>query len=242
MTRQANITRRLFPHVARRTVLLAIAIMPFLAACGGGGTSSTQSPVAVVVKANGEASVQAPHVIEAYGESTFSNAITGANEVERLQQLLAGSYDVINRAMPGTSSRQQFEGTDGKNLPWAEQLAASRADIIIFNRGINDANQHFSDEEFNRIMTIMITSALAAKKRVILQTPNVTRTGTALDQNVDHFAQLVRELGANLGVPVSDGHAISETMPNPVPDTIHQSEALSQAMATDLARIVRGLP
>ena len=183
--------------------------------CGGGGGTA-----AVVVAS-----------VELYGESTLVQKPVSVGDY--LQQSIA--MVVINRAVPSTTARQQYEGRDGLNLPWRQQLASSKASVIVINRGINDAFQEVNPVDFRSVMASLITEALAAGKRVILQTPNQVMQPYAAGVLVN--AQIIRDLGQLYKVPVSD----TDLLPGGTIDTLHPDPILELAMAQDLARLIRGL-
>lgn len=198
-------------------------LLMLLNGCGGGG--GAQAPAA-------------PLVIEMYGESTFSGyGLQAGESVPALVQQLLPEASVVSRAVGSTTAQQQFTGTDGLNLPWRQQLEQSKASVIVINRGINDAYRNMPVAEFRSILTALVTQAQQAGKKVILQTPNATAYGDATDQAVAENAAIVREVGAALGVPVSDAHA----MPVDVLDGVHPGKTLRAAMAGDIVRLVRGV-
>ena len=217
-----------------------------LSACGGGGggsTSTVTSPTAPVLPTNTVVTV------EAYGESTMVGygLPAGQDIPTYLASMLCRCHNVnvINNGVPSTTAQQMFTGTDGKNLPWNQQMSSSNAKLIVLNRGINEPFNNISQAAFKATMTDVIRIARQFNKIVVLQTPNPTFTGGSLDAGVDLSAQTIRDLGRELNVPVDDANqriknmlTAGGTVANLYHDTIHPGNVIYIEMARGLATII----
>lgn len=127
-----------------------------LTACGGGGSSS---PAPAPAPAN----APEPYVVAAYGDSTQ----------EAQGQPHAASRPgakVYNRGVSGTNSAQLLAGTDGRNLPWAEQMSVESARIVIINHGINDRGR--TVEDYKADLRKLVDGIRKVGKVPMLEEPN----------------------------------------------------------------------
>jgi lysophospholipase L1-like esterase len=155
------------------------ALVVACSACGGGGGSSP-SPV--------QQQIQAPSkqlLIEAYGDSTMWGAAEVNNVYVQvaqpapaeLQSLLRAKYGdgvtVTNYGVSGTTATDLLQG-GVSGAPWNERMAKSKADIVYFNFGINDANPANGESvtQFINTETALAQIAIAAGKQVIIETSN----------------------------------------------------------------------
>jgi len=177
-------------HIMAMVAGMALVCSLSLSACGGGGGGDSPAPVPAVQSAPQPKSV----LIEVYGDSTalgctvIPGASPGACQVagyaqanptapQELQTLLQAKYGstvtVVNHGVAGTTAARLLTG-DGVNLPWAQQMAQSKADVVTFNFGINDskmaADEPASTFQSNEAELIQI--AKAAGKTVVLETAN----------------------------------------------------------------------
>lgn len=79
----------------------------------------------------------------------------------------------MNHGIVGTTAARLLAG-DGVNLPWAQQMAQSKATIVTFNFGINDSKTA-ANEPVNIFLdneAELIRIAKAAGKIVVLETAN----------------------------------------------------------------------
>src|SRR3972149_11892902 len=117
-----------------RAAVLAI----LLASCSGGGGGSGGG--AVATQKTG---------VDMYGESTLTGYMLqpGESAPERLQAALP-SLAVANYAVNGTTTRQMLDGKDGKNPPFAQAMAKSTAEVVVLDRGGNEAYFGTAPETF----------------------------------------------------------------------------------------------
>jgi len=195
----------------------AAAICFALTACGGGGsdTPSTCSPH--------------PVSIALFGDSTQVGAYN-AGALQRYLEARFGKdgFSLELRAVPGTTSQQAIDGTDGLNLPWPQSV---HADIVMSNFGINDAYAPLgvTQEQFRANLRKLASVAVA-----VLETPSPT---TADVYDTAPMAVIVREVAAEKHVALADVQAYVLSVPDwkdHLPDGIHPDAALHELIAQNI--------
>jgi lysophospholipase L1-like esterase len=174
---------------------LALALT--MTACGGGG--DTQPPQGVA---------QAPTkvLVDTYGDSTQWGDVHLGRSPAIAQAELGSGYEISNRGVGSSNTANLLTG-DGKNLPWAEQMAQSRANIVVINHAIND--HPYPIEQFRDNLASLVNTATARGKRVILETPNPLVPGGSLSAlwDLTTFAErveMVRKVAAGTGAYLCD--------------------------------------
>lgn len=166
---------------------------------------------------------QEPAQITAYGDST---------QVE-LGDPHASSrkrWRITNKAVAGSTSSQLLSGTDGRNLPWAEEMATSNASGVIVNHGLND--DALTIDEYRSNLTQLATQALLSGKWVILEQPNHMAPG---EQGARHEAriQAMREVAESLQVKFCDQPSV------PLHDSLHPTDHGYFLKSKRLAQCIR---
>ncbi len=77
---------------------------------------------------------------------------------------------VKNKAYGGASAASMLAGYLDKGLPWAQEMAAQKAPVVVFNPGIND--HQYTVDQYRENLRSLVTIAQAAGKFVILEEPN----------------------------------------------------------------------
>jgi lysophospholipase L1-like esterase len=193
-----------------------------------------------------EAFVSEVIVIAAYGESTMTGwGLPPGQDIPAFLQRLLPQTTVVNEGVPATTARQLLTGTDGRHTqPWRRQMQESPASILVLNRGINEPYNGETPTDFKQALQELAITALHAGKTVVLQTPSPTVTGTALDRGVEASARVVREVAHELHLPLSDAHRLVRRLLNEgalIPDGVHPTAGIYEAMALDLAQIIAPL-
>jgi lysophospholipase L1-like esterase len=178
-----------------------------LAACGGGGggngipiPSNAPGPMANIANPT--------DIVEMYGDSTTLGVGADAQHSEPawLQTIVPSGVLVSNQGVGSTTAAQLLNGTDGVHQAFAQAMAASHANIITINFGMNDVLRGGTPEQFAANLGALVDAATAAGKQVVLQEPNPScdSARAALPQyvaQVDAVAaakgiQVVRQYGA----------------------------------------------
>ncbi|SNS89547.1 Lysophospholipase L1 [Noviherbaspirillum humi] len=160
----------------------------------------------------------APHpdriMVEYYGASSvvgvngaMPSKIARPNSVQ--QFALRTKQPVEGHGVNGTSAMDLLYGTGGHRPAWKQRMLASRASHVIIVAGIND--WRYDIPTFKKALAQLVLTAQGAGKQVVLQTtqPTAQRLSGGSDESdreVANRAGAVRELGAEIGVPVIDVH------------------------------------
>lgn len=173
-----------------------------------------------------QAGTQAQVVIEAYGDSTTLGISCSAghcgprpqNAVAYLQDALHGAYgervDVVNLGVGGTMASQLRDGTDRSHgVPWAQRLAASDAQIVTINYGINEVMHNQTPEQFYAAETALVKTALALGKHPVLQTSN-PMPDSRLNARLAAMVTMTRRVAAEQHVPLVDHYTSIGALPD----------------------------
>jgi lysophospholipase L1-like esterase len=204
-----------------KIAMLAAAIM--LAACGGGGgnsggsTSSNPSPTQPQPAPTGK-----PVLIETYGDGSTVGctatsgaaasascpagyAVASTTEPQALQAdlqaSLGSSITVSNKGVFGTTA-------DSLLQTWDATMAASTAQIVTVNVGLNDqAGENFSTDLMN-----IVQIAKAHGKTIVLFVPNPIigpnpAVSTPAGNQILTWRDQIRNIGSAMSVPVSDDYS-----------------------------------
>jgi lysophospholipase L1-like esterase len=169
--------------------------------------------------------------VDAYGDSTTlgitcSDGHCGAqaqNAVAYLQDELQSHYGervhVTNYGVGGTMASQLRDGTGnrrsgpGAGLPWPERLAASSAQIVLINYGINEVMQNQTPEQFYAAETTLVKTARALGKKPVLQTSN-PMPDNRLNARLATMVAMTRRVAAEQQVPLVDQFAYISNLPD----------------------------
>ena len=186
------------------------------------GPASADAPTAQALRAAAPSQV----VIEAYGDSTTLGISCSAghcgpqpqNAVTYLQDALHVAYgervSVVNLGVGGTMAYQLRDGTDrGRGVPWAQRLAASDAQIVTINYGINEVMRNQTPEQFYAAETALVKAALALGKEPILQTSN-PMPDERLNARLAAMVTMTRRVAAEQHVPLDDQYAYISGLPD----------------------------
>jgi lysophospholipase L1-like esterase len=186
------------------------------------GPASADAPAAQALRT----AVPSQVVIEAYGDSTTLGISCSAghcgpqpqNAVTYLQNALHTEYgervSVVNLGVGGTMAYQLRDGTDrGRGVPWAQRLAASDAQIVTINYGINEVMRNQTPEQFYEAETALVKAALALGKEPILQTSNPMPDGR-LNARLAAMVAMTRRVAAEQHVPLDDQYAYISGLPD----------------------------
>ncbi|WP_429271617.1 SGNH/GDSL hydrolase family protein [Paraburkholderia sp. EB58] len=186
-----------------------------VAVCGRASADAPAAPDGHALHANPPTQV----VIEAYGDSTTLGISCSAghcsprpqNAVTHLQEAMHTTYgervSVVNLGVGGTMAYQLRDGTDrGRGVPWAQRLAASDAQIVTINYGINEVMHNQTPEQFYEAETALVKAALALGKEPVLQTSNPMPDGR-LNARLAAMVAMTRRVAAEQHVPLVDQYA-----------------------------------
>ncbi|MFP3564643.1 SGNH/GDSL hydrolase family protein [Paraburkholderia sp. SIMBA_030] len=186
-----------------------------------GSTGATQKPQTPQTP-------QAQVLIEAYGDSTtLGISCSGGhcgpqaqNAVTYLQDALQATHgervQVTNDGVGGTMAAQLRDGTPrGRTaaLPWQERLAASRAQIVLINYGINEVMRNQTPEQFYEAETTLVKTARALGKLPVLQTSN-PMPDNRLNARLAAMVAMTRRVAAEQQVPLVDQFAYISGLPD----------------------------
>ncbi|MGH8778554.1 SGNH/GDSL hydrolase family protein [Paraburkholderia sp.] len=180
---------------------------------------------AIATATPGEAAGAPQVLIEAYGDSTTlgitcRNGGCGPqpdNAVTFLQDELRSAYgdrvSVTNLGIGGTMATQLRDGTGKRGgLSWSERLAASHAQIVTINYGINEVMQNLTPEQFYEAETELVKTARAQGKLPVLETSNPMPDGRR-NARLAEMVAMTRRVAAEQHVPLVDQFAYILTLP-----------------------------
>ena len=110
-----------------------------------------------------------------------------------------GAVLVSERAVPGTTSAQLLNGTDGRNRPWPREVDA---DIVVVNHALNDSHENVPLATYER--------QLAALHPTVFETPNAI----TIDWPAPPYVAAMRKVAAAQHAPVADVDAWMRAQPN----------------------------
>ncbi|ACC70259.1 SGNH/GDSL hydrolase family protein [Paraburkholderia phymatum] len=187
----------------RRAALCALAVAATLASADERTRTPSQSSV----------------LVEAYGDSTTLGiscsgghcAPCADNAVTYLQEQLRAKYGervyVVNDGVGGTMATQLRDGTGpGRKGAWKDRLAASIAQIVTINYGINEVMHNQTPEQFYLAETDLVKTAQALGKLPVLQTSNPMPDGR-LNARLADMVAMTRRVAAEQQVPLVDHYA-----------------------------------
>jgi acyl-CoA thioesterase-1 len=170
------------------------------------------------------AGTSAQVVVEAYGDSTTLGISCSEghcfprpqNAVAYLQDALHASFgervSVVNLGVGGTMAYQLRDGMGRGVPPWAQRLAASNAQIVTINYGINEVMHNQTPEQFYEAETALVKTALALGKQPVLQTSNPMPDGR-LNARLGAMVAMTRRVAAEQHVPLVDQYAYIGALP-----------------------------
>jgi lysophospholipase L1-like esterase len=174
--------------------------------------------------ARAQAPTQPQVLIEAYGDSTTlgiscSDGRCGPradNAVTYLQEQLRAKYgervSVVNEGVGGTMASQLRDGTGrGRKGAWRDRVAASNAQIVTINYGINEVMHNQTPEQFYQAETDLVKTAQALGKLPVLQTSNPMPDGR-LNARLADMVAMTRRVAAEQHVPLVDHYAAISAM------------------------------
>ncbi|WP_164977947.1 SGNH/GDSL hydrolase family protein [Burkholderia pseudomallei] len=194
-------------------------------------------------------------MIEAYGDSTqygvtFSQSAGWTQNPYNapyylntsLQAQFGAAVTVSNQGVSSTSAAMLLYGTDGAHLPWAQQMAQSRAQIVTINHAINDSGLgHETPADYKFALEQLIGIARAAGRAVVLEEPAPVCHDAAKAALLDQYILIMESVAQSLNVPIVLNYAYIKTLPNwrtMEPDCIHPDADLYKIIADRESRVV----
>jgi acyl-CoA thioesterase-1 len=174
---------------------------------------------------------QAQVLIDAYGDSTTLGITChdghcgpqSQNAVAYLQDALRAHHGdrvlVMNLGVGGTLATQLRDGTGNRRaganagLPWRERLAASPAQIVLINYGINEVMQNQTSEQFYAAETTLVKTARALGRQPVLQTSN-PMPDNRLNARLAAMVAMTRRVADEQQVPLVDQFAYISALPD----------------------------
>ncbi|HEY1997602.1 SGNH/GDSL hydrolase family protein [Paraburkholderia sp.] len=209
--------------------------------------------VACAASVKADAATPAPVLIEAYGDSTTLGITCSGghcgpqaqNAVTFLQDAMHAAHgervEISNLGVGGTMACQLRDGTDrARGVPWAQRLAASHAQIVTLNFGINEVMHNQTPEQFYDAETALVKTARALGKQPVLQTSN-PMPDDRLNARLAAMVQMTRRVAAEQHVPLVDQYAYISDLPDwklLMSDGAHPRPALYRLKAGQDFRVV----
>jgi lysophospholipase L1-like esterase len=148
-------------------------------------------------------------IIEYYGDSTVwgYNPRGGGQVATPAPTAFASAlpasrrYEVRNEGVNGSTACALLYGSDGKHVPWQQQMAASRASFVFVNFGIND-EWKYDVNMYKSCLYMLAQTARQYGKQVIFETPNPTRDSRS--DGLDVYVDAMRDVADQGGIPLID--------------------------------------
>lgn len=222
--------------------------------CGGGDSPAAESASTAPAPA-----AKRSILIEAYGDSTMRGLQTPDwtavlfSPTSVTQDQLRATYGaraditVSNEAVNGTRAVDLVSGTDGKHLPWVQTAANSRAQIVIFNYGINDATATNTEpiDQYRAALVTLVSEARKDGKVAVLEEPNPICKSAAASATLDAYVGVMRDVASSLQVPLIAQYDVIKAIPNWQAgygaDCIHPLLAIYQEKAARQAEALAAL-
>ena len=211
--------------------ILSAALAAILAACGGGGSTDSDSVVCmpvvpVRVQLFGD-STQAGYTTNADGTSTVvSNSPAAALQAFFTAKYGAGTVIVSSRAVGGTTAKELVAGADHLNAPWP---ASVQADIVVVNHGINDLT-HDGDLAAYQTALRKLAKAPAA---VIFETPNAVK-----EWDLAPYVQVMRSVAKENNLTVIEAYAFTVDKVEQLSDWAHPTDELYRLISANVVQPV----
>jgi lysophospholipase L1-like esterase len=212
------------------SLAMALACGPMTCAAGTNAAQTPQTPQTQAQEQEQE-QTQRQVQIDAYGDSTTLGITCNdghcgpqpQNAVSYLQEELNAHHGdrvrVTNFGVGGTMAVQLRDGTGNRRagptagLPWRERLAASPAQIVLINYGINEVMQNQTPEQFYAAETELVKTARALGKQAVLQTSN-PMPDNRLNARLAAMVTMTRRVAAEQQVPLVDQFAYVSSLPD----------------------------
>jgi lysophospholipase L1-like esterase len=167
-----------------------------------------------------------PGVCQAPGYAQANPTVEQTLQAQ-LQAKYGAAVTVTNHGVAGNTIPAALAG-DGVNLPWSQQMAQSKARIVVFNFGINDSNVTSGESvaQFQANVSQLIQIAKAAGKTVVVETANPVNdpTRAALPDYVAAGIAAARTWDVN--VIDEFGYLVTQpTWPSMLSDNVHPTQA-----------------
>lgn len=201
---------------------VALSYLLLLTACGGGGSAT---PAAA-------ATACAPTVIQIEGDS-ISVGVGATDPANRPLPLLRAAFPsatVLDTGLAGSTSSDRMTGAtiQGQGTAFAPFPAGVKGTVYVTEFGVNDAWYGLPVADFKANVR-----RLAAVPGAVLATPTPIDLARASPRPESvptaAYAQAVREVAAEAGVPLADVQAYVLAQPNwqvLLVDGVHPSDAL----------------
>jgi hypothetical protein len=161
-------------------------------------------------------------LIEAYGDDAMYglNPAVGApyafNTPADLQTLLQNQFGdrvtVSNQGAPGSTLATLMAGSDGNHLPFDQQMARSKANIVIVNHGVNDSAWGGEDVmQFRALLTQFVATAERHGKIVVLEEPGPV---CSANYNVAPYVAATDATATQTGSPLIPQYQAMLAIPN----------------------------
>lgn len=191
-----------------------------------------------------------PLIIEMYGDSTTlgSTMLTDgtwtqspSNVPAVLQSKYGSNVVVVNKGISGLNMPEFAIGAAPATMTWAQAMAASPAQIVGINLGINDANSAWeTDYVVDYYLNQLIDVAQAAGKTVFIETANPIYN--SLYDRLSQIAYVTRCTAQRRSLVLADHHLWIQTglsnWQDYLPDHIHPNDALYRFKGENLHTIV----
>jgi lysophospholipase L1-like esterase len=230
-----------------RAAAVAMTASVALSACGGGGgggsaptetTQATPAPAApktVLIEEYGDSTTAGLQIFN--GVPSYTANSEPVDLQNDLQQQFGPSVTVTNHGISGTQASELLSGAHGFGLPWDQQMAASKANIVTLNFMRNDADYcgvptagETCDppEQYAQVLTQLIQIARSHGKQVVLYEPDPTAFSDG-NSAIELYLVQLKSVVSEQQVPVVFTWEYAQGLPDYaslLSDGVHPTDAL----------------
>lgn len=179
------------------------------------------------------------------GVPSYTKITAPAVTQKILQKDFGKQVVVVNRGVSGIQATTLLEGATTFTdpiLPWAQEMAETKATIVTINVGINDALYYTrptkglapeSPGQFEEIMTKLVKIAKESGKKVIIFEAIPTAMPD-LNKHIELYNAKLNEVALAQNVPIVKKWGLAQKTPNYtalLTDGVHPSDELNKKIA-----------
>lgn len=135
------------------------------------------------------------------------------NDLQTLLQAQFGNrVTVSNQGAPGSTLGTLMAGSDGRHLAWDQQMAQSKADVVLVNHGTNDSAWGGEDvPQFGALLTQFVVIAQKHGKIAVIEEAGPV---CSPNYNIAPYVAATNYIASQAGVPLIQQYQALLAVPN----------------------------